>query len=107
MAFTEKTRYKEFGLVSHYEYSSEDRIIDSDFEKESLVCLRRSTNYFSILETLVHCIKPGENYHNLAMHYYGDSRLWWFIADYNTKTSLELKQDDKIIIPPTTEVRSY
>jgi len=107
MSFTEKTRYKEFGLVNHFEYDEIDRTMDSEPAIKTLVCLRRSTNYFSTLETLVHTVRVGETYHNLAQHYYNDARLWWFIADYNTRTSLELKEDDKIVIPPTTEVRSY
>jgi nucleoid-associated protein YgaU len=107
-SFDRKSRYKEYGLVVHFEFDTIDRTLDSSPSKSSIVCLRRSTHYYSTLETLTHVVKPGESIHSLARNYYKDARLWWFIADYNPKVDVfNLKEDDELIIPPNTEVASY
>ena len=106
--FTSKTRYKEFGLVTHFQYNQYDRNIKATPAYENLVCFNRPTNFFSILDTLTHVVKPGQTIHMLARHYYNDARLWWFIADYNTTVDFNnLKEGDELIIPPNTEVFSY
>jgi len=106
--FTRKTRYKEFGLTDNLEYSPYKRSIDNIPERETLVCVNRSTSFSSRLETIVHVVKQGETVHNLSSHYYGDARLWWFIADYNQNIDYnDLKEGDNLIIPPNTEVFSF
>ncbi len=106
--FTRKTRYKEFGLVANLEYQKYKRELNSLPDKEVLVCSNRSTNFFSLLETITHVVKQGETAHLLANFYYGDARLWWFIADYNTLIDFNnLKEGDELTIPPNTEVFAY
>ena len=105
---TKKSRYKEYGFVVHYEYKEEARNIDSLPEKEVVTTLLRPTSYISTLDYICHIISQGENYHNLALKYYNDAKLWWFIADYNPTLDLSnLKEGDKVIIPPNTEVSAY
>ena len=105
---TRKSRYKEFGFVTYFEYKEEARSSDSAPEREVLTCLLRSTTYGSILDLINHTVKEGETIHKLALHYYGDARLWWFIADYNPLVDASyLKEGDKVIIPPNTEVNAY
>lgn len=106
--FNRKTRYKEYGLVVNYEYDTIDRKLTSLPKKNTIVCMRRSTHFFSVLETLTHVVKAGEDVHCLAKYYFKDSRLWWFIADYNPKVDIfNLQEGDELIIPPNTEVSSY
>lgn len=106
--FTRKTRYKESGLIGNFEYNSFDRTINSEPARETDVVLRRSTHYYSTLETITHCVYQGQNIHNIAKSYYKDARLWWFIADYNPRVDVfNLKEFDELIIPPSTEVFGY
>ena len=44
-SFDRKSRYKEYGLVVHFEFDTIDRTLDSSPSKSSIVCLRRSTHY--------------------------------------------------------------
>lgn len=103
-----KSRYKEYGFVTYFEYKEEARSIESSPEREVLTTLLRPTSYRSILDLISHTIRQGETIHKLALHYYGDARLWWFIADYNPLIDANnLKEGDKVLIPPNTEVNAY
>lgn len=105
---TRKSRYKEYGFVVYYEYKEEARDIESAPEREIVTTLLRPTSYSSQLELISHTIRQGENMHNLALKYYKDARLWWFIADYNPLLDANnLKEGDQVVIPPNSEVNAY
>lgn len=105
---TNKSRYKEYGLVAYYEYDETSRMLDSIPKKRVPTTLLRPTSYISLIELITHTIKQGETIHKLALHYYGNAALWWFIADYNPLLDANgLKEGDKVLIPPLTEVNSY
>lgn len=102
------TRYKEYGFLHYEEYAIEDRILSSQPKKNTMVAFTRPTFFKSLLETLVHTLKQGENFHQLSLKYYGDARYWWFIADYNPLLDpLYLVEGNEVIIPPPTEVSTY
>ncbi len=106
--FTQKSRYKEHGLVVNFEYRTEDRVAHSIPVNERLTTYSRPTFYRSELQTLTHVVKFGETIHQIASYYYRDARLWWFIADYNPLLDFNaLQVDDELIIPPNTEVNAY
>ena len=103
-----KSRYKEYGLVVYFEYEETSRSFDSLPARETLTTLLRPTSYGSSLDLLTHTVKLNETIHKLALRYYGDARLWWFIADYNPLIDANnLKEGDSLIIPPNREVNSY
>jgi len=103
-----KSRYKEYGLVVYFEYTEIARSSDSIPARETLTPLLRFTSYVSNLNLISHTIKQGETLHKLALHYYGDAKLWWFIADYNPLLEVNnLKEGDSLLIPPNTEVNAY
>lgn len=105
---TRKSRYKEYGFVVYYEYEEHFRNATSLPKKEVLTTLLRPTSYESELVLINHKVKQGETLHKLALHYYGDARFWWFIADYNPLlTANAIKEGDIVIIPPNTEVNAY
>lgn len=105
---TSKSRYKEYGLVVHYEYEEAFRTSDDLPKKEVLTTLRRPTSYVSSLRLLRHTVKEGETVHRLALRYYGDAKLWWFIADYNPLVDINnLESGSSLVIPPNTEVNAY
>lgn len=105
---TKKSRYKEYGFVVHYQYKEEARNIDSTPDREVITTLLRPTTFISDLDLITHTLKQGEDYHRLALKYYNDARLWWFIADYNPLLNENnLQEGDKVVIPPNTEVNAY
>jgi hypothetical protein len=105
---TRKSRYKEYGFVVHYEYKEESRSIEASPQRDVITTLLRPTTFESSLELIVHTIKMGETAHHLALRYYNDARLWWFIADYNPLLGAnDYKEGDQVLIPPNTEVNQY
>lgn len=109
MAFIgEKSRYKEYGFVAYYEYDEAKRGIDSAPERQTVTPLLRPTFFESRLELINHTVKQGETIHRLALHYYGDAKLWWFIADYNPLIDFNaLSVGDQLLIPSNREVNAY
>tara|TARA_B100000902_G_C26444986_1_gene497937 strand:- start:1 stop:270 length:270 start_codon:yes stop_codon:yes gene_type:complete len=45
----------------------------------------------------------GDRCDNLAFRFYGDSRLWWFIAKVNNLTTNNIPAGTSLRIPATTE----
>ena len=104
--FDEKTRYKSLGLVRYFEYSTEDRAFDSDPFGSKIVTYSRPTAFESALPTYTHTLKQGETLHHLALHYFGDARLWWFISDYNDGR-VNFSEGDSVLMPPKSDVNQY
>jgi nucleoid-associated protein YgaU len=105
---TEKSRYKEFGFVFNYEYELGKRMEDSAPARETVTALLRPTSMVSAIELISHTIKQGEDLHRLALKYYGDAKLWWFIADFNPLLSEnDLKVGDQVLIPSNRQVNAY
>ena len=104
--FSDKTRYKALGLLRHFEYASQRRSLGDRYVTTKIVTYLRPTAFESSLELVEHTIKQGETLHHLALHYYGDARLWWFIADYNDGKS-DFTFGESVIIPPNIEVNAY
>lgn len=106
MIFSQKTRYKLMGLVRNYEYDTDKRTLDDAPYGSHLTTFLRPTALTSSLPMSQHTIKEGETLHHLALHYYNDARLWWFIADYNDG-QVTFSEGDTVILPPSIEVNSY
>ncbi len=52
----------------------------------------------------IHVWKVGDRYYKLAHQYYGDSRYWWVIAQWNLKpTEAHLNIGDSVRIPGPIE----
>lgn len=104
--FDEKTRYKALGLVRNNEYSTEERSFDSEPSGSRLVTYPRPTAFTTAAQTFRHTLKQNETLHHLALHYFGDARLWWFISDYNDGLTT-FNEGDSVVIPPRSEVNQY
>ena len=104
--FDPKTRYKALGLVRYFEYTSEDRILGAEPAGSRLTPFSRPTAFESDLQTFEHVLKQNETLHHLALHYFGDARLWWFISDYNDGKTV-FYEGDSVVIPPQIEVSQY
>ena len=103
---TSKSLYKEYGLTYNREYDSEDRSESSLPVASRLVAFTRPTAFASQSRTRKHIITEGQTLHHLALHYYGDARLWWFISDYNGGIT-SVTQDQEVIIPSPVDVSQY
>lgn len=107
-SYDRKTRYLEYGLMDHFEYSNDDRYAHSVPKLVKLVTNFRFTAYESEVQRVYHVVKEGDTIHRLAIRYFGDPKLWWFIADYNPTIDFDnLKEDEVINIPPYSEVSGY
>ena len=56
---------------------------------------KNSDQYFIAVE--------GDRCDNLAVRFYGDANLWWFIAKVNNLKSNNIKVGTSLRIPATTE----
>ena len=45
----------------------------------------------------------GDRCDNLAFQYYGDSRLWWYIAQANNLNTMNIPEGTELRIPSSTE----
>ena len=45
----------------------------------------------------------GDRCDNLAFQFYGDSRLWWYIAQANNLSSMNITAGTSLRIPASTE----
>lgn len=104
--FDSKTRYKALGLARYFEYSSEDRLLGAEPKSSHIVAYSRPTAFESELQTFQHTLKQNETLHHLALHYFNDARLWWFISDYNDGRT-DFNEGDSVTIPPKIEVSQY
>jgi len=106
--FDRNTRYGEFGLIDNFEYSSTDRYSHSVPKYVKLVANFRFTSYESERQVLYHVVKEGDTVQKLATRYFGDPKLWWFIADYNPDVNFDALPEDTVLnIPPYDEVSNY
>jgi len=57
------------------------------------------------IEQISHVWSVGDRFYKLAHKYYGDSKMWWVIARFNSKpTEAHLNLGDVIVIPvPLTD----
>ena len=57
-------------------------------------------NKVPVLDTDLYFItQEGDRLDNLAYFFYGDSSLWWVIANANNLTTLNVKPGMKMLIP--------
>jgi len=103
---TTKSRYKEFGLTYNREFASDDRSEASLPVASRLVAFSRPTAFVSTERTRRHIVTEGQTLHHLALHYFGDARLWWFISDYNGGITA-LAQEQEIVIPSPLDISQY
>lgn len=106
--FDRNTRYAEYGLIDHFEYSTDARYPQSIPKLVKLVTNFRFTAYESEIQTIYHVVKEGDTIQRLAIKYFGDPKLWWFISDYNPTIDFDnLKEETVLNIPPYSEVSGY
>ena len=57
------------------------------------------------VEQITHVWSVGDRYYKLAHKYYGDPKLWWVIARFNSKpTEAHLNLGDIVVVPvPLTD----
>ena len=103
---TSKSRYKEFGLTYNREYASDDRSESSLPARSRLVAFTRPTSFASTSRTRTHIVREGQTLHHLALHYFGDARLWWFISDYNGGIT-SVSPEQEVVIPSQADVSQY
>ena len=106
--FDRNTRFSEYGLIDHFEYKTDDRFPHSVPKIVRLVPNFRFTAYESEVQITYHVVKQGDTIQHLATRYFGDPKLWWFIADYNPTIDFDdLKEDLVLNIQPYSEVSAY
>jgi len=47
--------------------------------------------------------QEGDRLDNLAFEYYGDQRLWWFLANVNNLSSMNVPAGTSLRVPISTE----
>lgn len=96
-----KSRYFDTELVDREIYE-----VNDPFGKEpvrvDLVFGNRPTSYARPDNAIDYVTGPGDTFANIALRFFGDSSLWWIIADYNFEAPfypLDLEEETLLVIP--------
>ena len=84
--------------MSRYRYTKKERKSKKDYYQTTIyrkVNEKNSDSYFISEE--------GDRCDNLAVRFYGDPTLWWFIARVNNLTTNNIPAGTSLRIPATTE----
>tara|TARA_R100000005_G_C4946875_1_gene169032 strand:- start:683 stop:952 length:270 start_codon:yes stop_codon:yes gene_type:complete len=84
--------------MSRYRYTKQDKKNKKNYYNTTVykkVNEKNSDSYFIAVE--------GDRCDNLAVRFYGDSTLWWFIARVNNLTTNNIPAGTSLRIPATTE----
>ena len=84
--------------MSRYRYTKKNKKNKKDYYSTTVykkVNEKNTDSYFITQE--------GDRCDNLAHRFYGDSKLWWFIARTNNLTTNNIPAGTSIRIPATTE----
>ena len=81
----------------------------STFRRNSKLMISKynTTIYNSVPETnndIFIITQEGDRLDNLALQFYGDPSLWWFIAHVNNLNKLNLEPDLSLRIPASAEL---
>lgn len=89
-----------------YEQLFRERGVNFIRQYETAVLKQITSANLQRLKILEHYWGVGDRYYKLAHKYYGDSRDWWIIAQFNNKpTDSHVNVGDKILIPtPISEI---
>jgi nucleoid-associated protein YgaU len=94
-------------LVNSSEYYAplrKSRGLKAIVQYETLILKNPSLRDRVNLRTNTHIWKYGDRYYKLADQYYGDARLWWVIAWYNSRpTEVNIQTGDVLHIPINLE----
>ena len=82
---------------------------NSSYRRESNLNISRynTTIYNSVPESnddIFIITQHGDRLDNLALQFYGDPNLWWFIAHVNNLNKLNLEADLSLRIPVSAEL---
>ncbi len=84
--------------MARYRYTQKNKKNKKSYYTTTIynkVTEKNSDSYFIAVE--------GDRCDNLANRFYGDSRLWWFIARVNNLTTNNIPAGTSIRIPASTE----
>jgi len=95
-----KNRLKTVTASEDYFELLDKRKITSIEHFDTPILRQLTVEHRSSLMKEKHIWQVGDRYHKLAAKHYGDPKLWWIIAWYNTApTESHLKLGDLILIP--------
>ena len=95
-----KNRYKILNATRQHKELFENRKINKIFQYDTPILTKITPRQRASLTRLRHIWKTGDRFYKLASKHYGDPKLWWIIAWYNTApTEAHLKIGDTIRIP--------
>lgn len=80
-----------------------------DASGRELYDLREPLPFEALIDAQPIVLGEGDTLHHVAFEYYGDSRLWWAIADFNGifDPTTELKKGGTILVPPIEAIESF
>jgi len=100
-SFGQKSRYYPVQRVYNRIYD-EGAGFESDPIRQDRTVGRRYTTWASRTEYKTYVTKEGDTMAGLAFRFYGDSSLWYVIADFNVQVfyPLDLEANTALTIPP-------
>ena len=100
---TKRSAYAAIPVVDRRIYKEGAVETQGTVERIDKVFGRRYTTWREVDGSRAHVVRAGETLHSLARRYYGDSNLWYVIADFNVQTTfypLDLTENSVLVIPP-------
>ncbi len=94
--------------MSRYDKTSVDRLeISTKYkDRRGTISKYNTTIYKGVEEKdsdIYLIAQEGDRLDNLAFEYYGDQRLWWFLANVNNLSSMNVPAGTSLRVPISTE----
>ena len=100
MAKRNRNRTKIVNVAPQYHEALQSRKIKSFYQYTTPIFGKITPKQRASLTRQTHIWKVGDKFFKLANEHYGDPKLWWVIAWYNTTpTEAHLKPGDTVRIP--------
>lgn len=81
-----------------------DDLIDGSFYE-----IRTPVPFRMVAHTTEITLRDGETLHQVAFQFYGDSQMWWALAEYNGifDITTEVFAGRKVLVPPFTYIDDF
>lgn len=94
--------------MSRYDKTSVDRLeISTKYKDRRGTISKYNTTIYKEVEEkdsdIYLIAQEGDRLDNLAFEYYGDQRLWWFLANVNNLSSMNVPAGTSLRVPISTE----
>ena len=91
------SRYEDTKIFRNYQFSKNNKLKTSKFGTTIYKTASESNNDLFITT------QEGDRLDNLATQFYGDPHLWWFIANVNGLSHMNLEAGMSLRIPTSTD----